>query len=245
MIIQHHCRGGREDAGQQISCLKVLVDVTSWCHRVERKQYRAVSQKVSAANVPVGRGGVMRIIPKSEIQAQFLLSRVNYVAKFWLLERKRKGGFAKGWFGECTSFRFLVPGEHSNVPSFRFLVPGNIRMYPGSGFWYQGNIRQNHPFGNHPFVKAGSLQCGFWPGNSQIPIWILPWMFWWIFCSYFFPRKKARKNPPKNAPQNSPGTLFGEKFPSDFSAEAFSWPFANPRQRGQVAGVDIRRSVML
>ena len=50
------------------------------------------------------------------------------------VKRKQKGGFVKGGFGECASFRFLVPG----------------------------NIRQIHPFGNHPSAnprKWGARSC--------------------------------------------------------------------------------------
>ena len=62
-------------------------------------------------------------------------------------------------------------------------------------------------------IKAGSLQCGFWPRSSQIPIWISPWIFWWMF-SPLFPRKKARTKITQDFVRiNSPR----------ISAEAFSW----------------------
>ena len=52
-------------------------------------------------------------------------------------------------------------------------------------------------FGSNSFqeiFKGRSLQCGFWPRNSQTLIWILLRMFWWkFFLLFFLQRKKAPK----------------------------------------------------
>ena len=42
------------------------------------------------------------------------------------------------------------------------------------------------------FLKARSLQCGYWPQNSQILILILPWISGGFFL-LLFPRQKAQK----------------------------------------------------
>ena len=65
-------------------------------------------------------------------------------------------------------------------------------------------------------VKAGSLQCGFWPRNYQIPIRILPWIFWWIFSSYFVQAKRPEKIHETKSPTKFTKGLCSEKFPSDF-----------------------------
>ena len=66
------------------------------------------------------------------------------------------------------------------------------------------------------FIKARSLQCGFWPRNSQILIRILPWFFLVKFFLLFFVQgKRPEKSPPKNPLQNSPRTLLG-KIPLGF-----------------------------
>ena len=91
--------------------------------------------------------------------------------------------------------------------------PRTVRFPPPSGvsalFFLYKNPRQSRP--EAPFggvqeysgervlwyvlsFKERSLQCEFWPQNSQILIWILLWIFGWIFSSCFFPRKKAQKN---------------------------------------------------
>ena len=56
-------------------------------------------------------------------------------------------------------------------------------------------------------LEGRSLQCGFWPRNSQGPIWILPW----ICSSCFFQGKRPQKIHKKIHPGICPA-----KFPSDF-----------------------------
>ena len=75
-------------------------------------------------------------------------------------------------------------------------------------------------------VKAGSLQCGFWPRNYQTPIWVLPWIFWWISTSFFFQGKRPEKIHQKIPHKIHPG-LCSEKFPSDFCRSLFlmDWTF--------------------
>ena len=69
-------------------------------------------------------------------------------------------------------------------------------------------------------VKAGSLQCGFWPRNSQILVWKLPWIFGWIFPPVFSSKEKGPKNPQKIHGKFHPG-IRSEKFPSDFRRSLF------------------------
>ena len=75
---------------------------------------------------------------------------------FWasyMFERRQKGGFVKGWFGECALVPVFVLGEHANVASFRFSFRGNIRMYPRSGFRSGGTSAKITPSENHPFAN--------------------------------------------------------------------------------------------
>ena len=99
--------------------------------------------------------------------------------------------------------------------------PTNIGVGWVARLNFQSRLKISSVQSRLKIFKAGSLQCGFWPRNSQIPIWILPWIFWWIFSSYFFqgrwPEKSTKKSPAKFARdfvrENSPR----------ISAEAFSW----------------------
>ena len=54
-----------------------------------------------------------------------------------------------------------------------------------------------------------AVTCGFWPRNSQIPIW-----------TFAVDKEKGPKNPPKNPPRIHPG-FCSEKFPSDFCRSLF------------------------
>ena len=85
------------------------------------------------------------------------------------VERKQKGGFVKGWFGECT----LIPGAHAKVPSFRFSFRGSMRMYARSGFRSGGTCERTlvlvfvpwehppkPPFGKPPFWQPRIFFAG-------------------------------------------------------------------------------------
>ena len=74
-------------------------------------------------------------------------------------------------------------------------------------------------FGVDKFVKARSLQCGFWPRSSQILIWIMHWILQWILCDCFFEGKR-----PEQIYQKIPRD-FVRKNPPRISAETFSWKF--------------------
>ena len=74
------------------------------------------------------------------------------------------------------------------------------------------------------FLKARFLQCGFWPRNSQILIWILVWIFGWIFFLLFFSKEKGQKKIHPKIPRKIHRDIRSENSPR-ISAEAFSWCF--------------------
>ena len=125
----------------------------------------------------------------------------------------------------------IDPGCHTDLQNPAELSPKgkpiqNFSIDPASSIW----TRLRTPFLRTPFprllwklfhryfftvshlqfLKARSLQCGFWQRNSQILIWILPWIFGWIFSSCSSQGKGPEKIHPKNPPLNSPRTLFGQ-----------------------------------
>ena len=77
---------------------------------------------------------------------------------------RRKGGFVKGGFGECTLVPGFVPGEHANVPLFRVFVPGERALVPGFRcggtsectlvpVFIPGEHPPKYPFGKPPFCQ--------------------------------------------------------------------------------------------
>ena len=87
------------------------------------------------------------------------------------------------------------------------------------------------------YIKAGPLQCGFWPQNSQILMWKLPWTFGVDFSSWFFQGKRPEKS--AKIPPTKFIWDFVQKNSPRISAEAFCiyiyiyislgqrWPIAN------------------
>ena len=68
-------------------------------------------------------------------------------------------------------------------------------------------------------LKDRSLQCGFWPQGSQIPIWILLWILGGFFPPAF-PRRRPEKIHKKIPRKIQLGTR-SEKLPSDFCRSPF------------------------
>ena len=128
-----------------------------------------------------------------------------------------------------SSCAFFVPYNRS--PAFLVLrIDLSVCHLPPIVLWslvqkyWQGTAFCFNRFGqslsNLKIFKAGSLQCGFWPRNSQIPIWILLWIFGWSLSSCFFQGKGFEKIYQKIPPQNSPGSLF-RKIPLGFLQAPF------------------------
>ena len=126
---------------------------------------------------------------------------------------RKKGSFGKGVFSEKSKFS-------RDSRKFREFLEFFLESPPDCG-----KQRRIRPFSraSRESIKAGSLQCGFWPRNSQILIWKLPWIFGWIFSSCSF-----QGNRPEKSTKKSTAKLTRElvrKNSPRISAEAFSWEF--------------------